>query len=66
MATFYFFGTNKQTDWNQQTSVRSLQSQKESSVISDYIIYVGGIQYVDVTNKKLMFAAAAACQKYSA
>jgi len=34
--------------------------------ICDYVTYVGGIKHVDVTNKKLILAAAAAHQKYSA
>jgi len=43
---------------------------KESAVtkriICDYVSYVGEIQNVELTNKKLILAAAAACQKYSA
>jgi len=34
--------------------------------ICDYITHVGGIEHVDVTNKKLILAATAARQKYSA
>jgi len=33
--------------------------------ICDYVTYVGGIEHVDVTNKKLILAATAAHQKYS-
>jgi len=34
--------------------------------ICDYVSYAGGIQNVDVPNKKLILAATAARQKYSA
>jgi len=34
--------------------------------ICDYVSYVGGIEHVDVTNKKLILAATAALQKFSA
>ena len=34
--------------------------------ICDYVSYVGGIQYIDVTNKKPILAATTARQKYSA
>jgi len=34
--------------------------------ICDYVNYVGGIQYIDVTNKKLILAATTARQKYLA
>ena len=33
--------------------------------ICDYVSYAGGIQNVDVTNKKLILAATTARQKYS-
>jgi len=33
--------------------------------ICDYVSYVGGIEHVDVTDKKLILAATAARQKYS-
>jgi len=32
----------------------------------DYVTYVGGIEHVNVTNKKMILAATAAHQKYSA
>ena len=34
--------------------------------ICDYVTCVGGIEHVDVTNKKLILAATAAHQKYTA
>jgi len=34
--------------------------------ICDYVTYVGGIEHVNVTNKKLILAATAARQKYTA
>jgi len=38
----------------------------QKRTICNYVTYVGGIEHVDVTNKKLILAAIAACQKYSA
>jgi len=35
-------------------------------IICDYVSYVGVVQNVDVTNKKLTLAAAVAREKYSA
>ena len=34
--------------------------------ICDYVSYVGGIEHVDVTDKKLILAATSAHQKHSA
>jgi len=34
--------------------------------ICDYVTYLGGTEHINVTNKKLILAATAACQKYFA
>jgi len=57
-------------DFSINREVETENLSKESVVakrtICYYVTYVGGIEYVDVTNKKLILAATAAHQKYSA
>ena len=56
------FSINKQVETDNMTE----QSLVAKRTICDYVSYVGGIQHVDVTNKKLILAATTARQKYSA
>ena len=53
---------------NKQVETANLyeESVVAKRTICDYVSYAGGIQNVDVTNKKLILAATAARQKYSA
>jgi len=44
----------------------SEESDVAKRTVCYYVTYVGGIEHVDVTNKKLILAATAALQKYSA
>jgi len=55
------FGINKQVE----TDNLSVESVVAKRTIGDYVSYVGGIEHIDVTNKKLIPAATAARQKYS-
>ena len=55
------FSINKQVE----TENLSEESVVAKRTICDYVTYVGGIEHVDVTNKKLILAATAARQKYS-
>jgi len=56
------FSINKQVE----TENLSEESVVAKRTICDYVTYVGGIEHVDVTNKKLILAATAARQKYFA
>jgi len=56
------FSINKQVETDNLTE----ESLVAKRIICDYVIYVGGIQHVDVANKKLILAATTAHQKYSA
>jgi putative cell wall-binding protein len=56
------FSTNKQVE----TDNLYEESVIAKRTICDYVAYVGGIDNVDVTERKLILAAAAARQKYSA
>jgi len=56
------FSINKQVE----TKNLSKKSVVAKRTICHYVTYVGGIEHVNVTNKKLILAATAARQKYSA
>ena len=56
------FSVNKQVE----TDNLYEESVVAKRTICDYVSYVGGIQNVDVTNKKLILAATTARQKYCA
>jgi len=49
-----------------ETENLSEESPVAKRTICDYVTYVGRIEHVDVTNNKLILAATAAYQKYSA
>jgi len=53
---------------NKQVETANLyeESVVAKRTICDYVSYAGGIQNVDILNKKLILAATAARQKYSA